>query len=99
MADRPRGPKAESLEKFFARTSLKINYIKNILKNSKKTGLPVTEKARLRNVVSAQQSRIKKREEANQLKTLLKDQNEKISKLKSILSNQGLQKYFDKIFI
>ena len=59
------------------------------------------ERSRLRNVVSAQQSRIKKREEILELSRLNQDQNENIKKLKTILEKSGnpeLIEIFKKIF-
>ena len=74
-----RGRKREKDEEYFERAQQKIEEIKARLKTAKKDGMDVKERQRLRNQVSAQQSRIKKKEEVIQLKKLIRIKNHNLS--------------------
>ena len=73
-----RGRKKEKDENYFKRAVEKIEELKEKLKNAKSTGMPVKERQRLRNQVSAQQSRIKKKEEVITLNNMIKDKDNKM---------------------
>mmetsp|Transcript_10963 Transcript_10963/g.16624 ORF Transcript_10963/g.16624 Transcript_10963/m.16624 type:complete len:235 (+) Transcript_10963:1395-2099(+) len=76
-ATKKRGRKREKDDAYFNRAQKKITEIKAKLKTAKKDGMDVKERQRLRNQVSAQQSRIKKKEEVISLNRMIgqKDEN------------------------
>ena len=64
---------------------MKINEIKEKLKTAKMDGMDVKERQRLRNQVSAQQSRIKKKEEVIFLNELIKARDAKMVKMHDLI--------------
>ena len=62
-AAKTRGRKRERDDKYFDKAHDKVDEIKNTLKTAKQDGMTVKERQRLRNQISAQQSRIRKKEE------------------------------------
>ena len=73
-----RGRKREKHDVYISNAQKKINEIKEKLKTAKANGMPVKERQKLRNMVSAQQSRIKKKEEVILLNSLIKDKDDKM---------------------
>ena len=61
--EKRRGRKRERDDKYFEKTTEHINNLKTALKNCKETNMPIQERRRLRNQVSAMQSRILRRTE------------------------------------
>ena len=80
-----RGRKREKNESYFNRADMKINEIKEKLKTAKMDGMDVKERQRLRNQVSAQQSRIKKKEEVIFLNELIKARDAKMVKMHDLI--------------
>lgn len=75
----------EEDEAYFQRTMNKIDEIKAKLKTAKQDGMDVKMRQKLRNQVSAQQSRIKKKQEVLYLKKLLDDSQKKYKGIMQIL--------------
>jgi hypothetical protein len=72
-----RGRKRERDDLYFIKAYTKIQDLKNKLKTAKQDGMTVKERSRLRNLVSAQSSRIKKKEETMFLHQVVKQKDEK----------------------
>ena len=83
-----RGRKREKNETYFQKADTKIAEIKEQLKTAKADGMDVKERQRLRNQVSAQQSRIKKKEEVIHLHTIIEKHDQKLKSLCTILTNR-----------
>ena len=64
----------------------KIDEIKKKLKTAKQDGMKVSERQRLRNQVSAQQSRIKKKQEVIHLNRLIRAKDDKLTKFVDLIS-------------
>lgn len=77
----------EDDETYFNRTIAKIDEIKKKLRTAKQDGMDVKMRQKLRNQVSAQQSRIKKKQEVLYLKTLLDKDNDKVCGILDILDS------------
>ena len=73
-----RGRKREKWEVYLETAQQKIEEIKEKLKNAKRDGIPVAERQKLRNQVSAQQSRLKKKFEVKYLHNLISTKDQKI---------------------
>ena len=56
------------------------------MKTAKKSGIPVKERQKMRNLVSAQQSRIKKKEEVIHLKQCIKAKNENLRNFLNLIT-------------
>ena len=82
-----RGRKRERDDKYFDKAWGKIDEIKRKLKTAKKDGITVTERQRLRNQISAQQSRIRKKEETIFLNRVTREKDSKFLELVSFLGN------------
>lgn len=80
-----RGRKKVSDKQYFDDAKKKIKEIKDTLKTAKQDGKDAKERQRLRNQISAQQSRIKKKEETIQLQAELKESHERFNELMAIL--------------
>jgi hypothetical protein len=65
----------------------KIQEIREILKTAKKDGLTVKQRQKLRNQISAQQSRIRKKEEVMFLHRAVKEKDDKMEALIKNLAN------------
>ena len=86
-AKKRRGRKRERDDKYFDKAVNKIAEIKELLRNAKKTGMPVKERQRLRNQISAQQSRIRKKEETIFLNRVCREKDEKFLQLINLMAN------------
>ena len=84
-APKIRGRKKENDKVYFSKAEQKIQEIKNKLKTAKADGMNVKERQRLRNQVSAQQSRIKKKQETIELKNVIKLKDDRIESTIDIL--------------
>lgn len=73
-----RGRKRLPDNKYFGDAQEKIESIKQKLKTAKQDGMDVKERQRLRNQVSAQQSRIKKKVEVLFLNKLIRERDDKL---------------------
>ena len=73
---------------YFESSQKKIDEIKSRLKTAKKDGIPVPERQRLRNQVSALQNRIKKRKEVLHLKQIIKQKDARLEIFLEILNKQ-----------
>ena len=87
VALKKRGRKREKWEVYLENAKKKIDDIKDQLKNAKKNNMPVKERQRLRNMVSAQQSRLKKKNEVLYLHKLIRDKDDKNQVLLEILKD------------
>jgi len=83
-----RGRKRERDDYYFLKAVRKIDEIREKLKTAKDDGLTVKERQRLRNQVSAQQSRIKKKEEVLFLNAAVKIKDQKFEQLVDILTKK-----------
>lgn len=85
---RKRGRKKENDDSYFQRAEEKINQVKEQLRTAKQDGMDVKERQRLRNLVSALQSRMKKKREVIQLTGVIGDRSSRLQKFKSILASR-----------
>lgn len=76
-----RGRKRERDDLYFHKAVTKIEEIKQMLKTAKEKNMSVKERQRLRNQISAQQSRIRKKEEVIFLNRVTREKDEKFSEL------------------
>ena len=76
-----RGRKRERDDIYFVKAINKIKEIREQLKTAKADGISVKERQKLRNQISAQQSRIKKKEEVMFLHRAVKDKDDKMKAL------------------
>lgn len=76
-----RGRKRERDDLYFDKAVNKIQEIRDKLKNAKASGMTVKERQRLRNQISAQQSRIRKKEEVIFLNKVTREKDEKFKQL------------------
>lgn len=74
-----RGRKRERDDLYFDKAVNKIQEIRDKLKNAKALGMTVKERQRLRNQISAQQSRIRKKEEVIFLNKITREKDEKFT--------------------
>lgn len=90
QAKKRRGRKRERDDKYFDKATAKIEEIKAKLKTAKKDGISVRERQRLRNQISAQQSRIRKKEEVIFLNKVTREKDQKfIDMLNYMVNNFG----------
>lgn len=82
-----RGRKRERDDVYFVKAVNKIKEIREILKTAKKDGLTVKQRQKLRNQISAQQSRIKKKEEVMFLHRAVKEKDGKMEHLIKCLAD------------
>lgn len=80
-----RGRKKENKDIYTMKAQEKIEDIKSQLKDAKRNGISVKERLRLRNLVSAQQSRLKKKEEIFTLNQMIISKDTKFKILNDIL--------------
>lgn len=74
-----RGRKREPWEKYKKDAEVKIADLRAKLACAKRDKMPVKERMKLRNQISAQQSRLKKKMEVFHLHKLIKDKDDKIN--------------------
>lgn len=77
ISEKKRGRKKENDQDYFERAMAKIEEIKDKLKTAKQDGIDVKERQKMRNQVSAQQSRIKKKQEVLYLSRMLDESKSK----------------------
>jgi hypothetical protein len=76
-----RGRKRERDDVYFLKAVSKIEEIRETLKTAKKDGLTVKQRQKLRNQISAQQSRIRKKEEVMFLHGAVREKDAKMEAL------------------
>ena len=76
-----RGRKREKDETYFEKTLQKIEQIREKLKTAKEDGLTVKERQKLRNQISAQHSRMVRKQESQFLNSKIKEKDDKMQKL------------------
>lgn len=89
-----KGRKRERWSIYKKESEAKINELREQLKNANKDKMPNNERIRIRNKISAQQARLKKKMEVIHLNKIIESKDDKIEQLPKILVEQlGLEPY------
>ena len=88
MEHKRRGRKREHDEEFFQNAENKIAKVREQLKTAKADGLNVNQRARLRNQISAQTTRVRRRKELLYLNDVVRAKDAKFKALTSVLFEQ-----------
>mmetsp|Transcript_32876 Transcript_32876/g.50268 ORF Transcript_32876/g.50268 Transcript_32876/m.50268 type:complete len:168 (+) Transcript_32876:973-1476(+) len=96
-----RGRKRERDDRYFEQGYKKIQDIMDKLKTAKKDGMPIAERQRLRNQISAQRSRLKKKEENLFLNRKVREKDRKfqnlVDGLTSVLNETQAKALWDRV--
>lgn len=95
--EKRRGRKRERDDLYFIKAQQRIEDLKAQLRTAKQDGMPVKQRQRLRNQVSAQQSRIKRKEESMVLHNIVKEKDDKFEEFLQFLGKSLGQDKIQKI--
>ena len=98
VSRKARGRKREPDDKYLEKAQQKIDEIRAKLRTAKKDNMPVKERMRLRNLISAQSSRIRKKQEVIFLNNVTREKDSNFLSLLDILVNNLSGEELVKIF-